>query len=221
MATPRPGKPYVWVSHLAKLLGGGQCRWSLWFRARFKYDKYEPEATNLQEWNRDHARLMRDRRQELEDAGWHVTSEDQNAFKLEGTAALVAGKPDLVATMPGHALVIDGKTGRERESDRWQVLFYLYALPKARPDLLGDPTKSFAGEVQYQRGNRRVAVQPRALTPARLNDIVTLIKMVGDPTPPTKAPSRTECRFCNIGPRDCPERWAESRAAATPTVSDF
>jgi hypothetical protein len=98
MATARGGKPYLWVTWLAKILGGDQCLWSLWFKGRFKYQKFEQNAEQLADWNRDHNRLMRDRRQELEEAGYVVAVEEQNAFKVEGTAAVVAGKPDIIAT---------------------------------------------------------------------------------------------------------------------------
>lgn len=202
MATKRFGKPYIWVTWLAKLLGGNQCVYSAWFKAHFKYDKFEEMASNLAEWNADHNRLMAARKRELERTGWAVTVEAQNSFKLEGETAVVAGKPDIVATKDGLVLVVDGKTGRERESDIWQVLFYLFALPQSRPDLHG----TLEGEVQYARGDQRMSVTPADLTPERMNDIVSLIKVVASPTAPAKVPSREECVRCNIGPKDCPQR---------------
>lgn len=216
MATLRTGKPYIWVTWLSALLGGRQCVWSAWFKAHYKYDKFEEEAGNLAEWNRDHNRMMRARRIELEEAGWAVAVEAQNEFKLEGAVAVVAGKPDIVATLPGHVLVVDGKTGRERDSDWWQVLLYLFALPKSRPDLVG----GLEGEVHYKRGDKRVTVPATALTPDRLDDIVTLIKTIGGATPPAKAPSRDECKRCNIGVGDCPQR-VQAVQQETTAVADF
>lgn len=214
-ATLRSGKPYIWVTWLSGLLGGKQCLWSAWFKAHYKYQKFEAEAANLVEWNRDHNRLMRDRRQELEEAGWTVMVEDQNAFKLEGEAAVLAGKPDIVATLPGRVLIVDGKTGRERDSDIWQVFLYLFALPFCRPDLMG----MVEGEVQYKTGDRRISVTPEELTPARRDDIVQLIKLVGASQPPSKAPSHHECFRCNIGAADCPERFSERTPTPTQTAA--
>jgi CRISPR/Cas system-associated exonuclease Cas4 (RecB family) len=216
MATARTGKPYFWVTWLTGLLGGNSCLWSAWFKSRFKYQKFELEARDLAEWSRDHNRMMRDRKVELEECGWTVTTEDQNAFKLEGQTAIVAGKPDLVATMPGHVLVIDGKTGRERDSDWWQVLFYLFALPIARPDLTGD----LRGEIHYKRGDKRVPIRHAELTAARHADIVQLLKIIASATPPSRSPSRHECQRCNIGFTDCPDRFRE-RASVTTAVSGF
>jgi len=202
MATRRTGKPYIWVTWLAKLLGGNECLWSAWFKAHFKYEKFQEMASDLVEWNREHNALMARRRRDLEADGWTVTSEDQNAFKLEGASAVVAGKPDLIATKPGFILTVDGKTGRQRDSDIWQVLFYLFAIQKARPDLVGELT----GEVHYGRNDEVITVTPDQLTDARMGDIVALIKTIAGETPPRKVPSRHECQRCDIGRRDCPQR---------------
>lgn len=213
MAVARSGKPYIWATHLAKLLGGQQCLWSAWFKARFKYAKYEEQALDLVKWNRDHTRLMQARQQQLEADGWTCYVEDANAFRLEGATAVLAGKPDLVAVKGDQVLLVDGKTGRERESDIWQVLIYLWALPKVRPELAA---KQIEGEVYYRSG-------PVTLTPDELDDerrtrLLDLIKVIGGDAPPAKRPSRAECRMCTIGPDDCPERVGE---AQTTRVGEF
>lgn len=213
MATPRHGKPYIWVTWLAKLLGGQQCVWSAWFKAHYKYDKYEEQAADLVKWNRDHTALMAAKRRALEADGWTVTVEDQNAFKLEGAVAVVAGKMDLVAVKDDRVLVVDGKTGRQRESDIWQVLLYLFALPKCRPDL----PAQLEGEVHYRKED--VSLTPEELTEERLEEIVGLIKTVGGDEAPPKRPSRAECQRCNIGRKDCPERVTQDEGAVA--CADF
>jgi CRISPR/Cas system-associated exonuclease Cas4 (RecB family) len=188
---------------LAKLLGGNECVYSAWFKAHYKYTKFEEQAADLAKWNRDHTKLMDARRQQLERDGWTVTVEDANAFKLEGSSAVVAGKADLVAVKDDRVLVVDGKTGRERESDIWQVLIYLWALPKSRPDL----PVTLEGEVHYKTGD--LTLTPAELTDERLGKIVALVKTIGGDAPPVKRPSRDECKRCNIGPADCPQRVGE------------
>jgi CRISPR/Cas system-associated exonuclease Cas4 (RecB family) len=214
MATRRTGKAAIWVTWLAKLLGGHRCIYSAWFKSHYRYDKFEEQALDLVKWNREHNALMAARVKELEADGWTVMVEDQNAFKLEGEVAVVAGKPDIVATKPGQVLVVDGKTGRERESDLWQVLFYLFAIPKSRPDLKGD----LVGEVQYAKGDVRITVTPADLDETRMEQLVGLIKTVAGSVPPPKAPSRAECKVCNIGHRDCPQRVG---AEQTTAVGEF
>lgn len=212
MATRKHGKPYIWVTWLSKLLGGNRCVWSAWFKAHFKYEKFEEQASNLVEWNRNHTRLMAQCRAQLEADGWTVSEEEENAFRMEGTAAVVAGKPDIVAVKPGRVLVVDGKTGRERDSDIWQVLLYLYAVPKSRPDLTG----TLEGEVHYPNGE--ISLTTDELTLERMSEIVALVKAIAADEPPKKVPSRAECQRCNIGRQDCPQRVMEARPIA---VGDF
>jgi CRISPR/Cas system-associated exonuclease Cas4 (RecB family) len=211
-ATPRKGKPYIHVTWLAKVLGGARCLYSPWFKAHYQHTKYEEQAADLAKWNADHTKLMNRRRAQLERDGWTVSVEDQNEFRLEGEAAIVAGKMDLVAVKGEEVLVVDGKTGRERESDIWQVLIYLYALPKARKDL----PANLEGEVHYKGGD--VSLTPSELTPERRSRMVDLIKTIASDTPPPKYPVRDECRFCSIGFGDCPERVGPPK---TTQVGDF
>jgi CRISPR/Cas system-associated exonuclease Cas4 (RecB family) len=158
-------------------------------------------------------------REELEEVGWVCAVEEENAFKLKGRTAVVAGKPDLIgsleaiAAQPARVRVVDGKTGQPRESDIWQVLIYLWALQRARPDLVGE----LEGEVRYAHGST-VTVTAADLTPAKTDAIVRMIQLIASETPPAKTPSRETCRFCNIGPRDCPER---AMAPDAVSVSDF
>lgn len=209
MAERRKGKPYIYATWLAKLLGGNQCVWSAWFKAHYKYEKFEEQALDLVEWNRNHNRLMAERRNELEADGWTCYVEEQNSFRLEGEAAVVAGKPDIVAVKGTRVLVVDGKTGRERESDVWQVLIYLYAVPKSRKDLPAE----LEGEVLYKNG--AMTLTPDALDERRMGELVSLIKVIAGDVPPKKVPTRAECQRCNIGIKDCPERVTERKQQPT------
>lgn len=202
----RDGKPYIWGTWLAKLLGGDQCLWSGWFKAHFQYAKFEQQSEQLAEWNRDHIALMRRVRAELEENGWTCAVEDENQFKVDFPAAVVAGKPDLIGTMPGQLLVVDGKTGREREADWWQVVIYMRALQLTRPRLVEGRT--LEGIVYYKRGNTRT-IPLREITDARRQDLVEMVKVIAGDTEPPRAPSRHECERCNIGYADCPKRWRE------------
>jgi hypothetical protein len=72
-------------------------------------------------------------------------------------------------------------------------------------------------ELQYKRG-ASISLTPADFTSERHAQMVSLIKVIGGSTAPQKVPSREECRFCNIGPDDCPERVRDERAVL---VSDF
>jgi CRISPR/Cas system-associated exonuclease Cas4 (RecB family) len=219
MAERRKGKPSIWVTHLAKALSGADCLWRFWFSSRYWFTKFEEEAGDLQRWNRDHTAMMQARARELEREGYRVSREE--AFTL-GNNILVKGKVDIVAvkTEPAIVLAVDGKTGRERDSDKEQVLIYLYAIQHGafdedRPDIRRIATAGILeGEVEYKRSNERVSLTTSELTPERVARMVDLIKVIGGDEPPAKKPSRDECRFCSIGPTDCPERVMKDRAPA-------
>lgn len=213
MAERRRGA-YIWTTWLAKAMSGASCPYRFWFSSNFKYAKHEEMATDLVRWNREHTALMQRRRRELEEDGWTCSVEEANAFRLEGKAGVVAGKPDLVAVKDGQCLVVDGKTGKERDSDLEQVLIYLWALPKSRPDL----PKQLEGEVLYKSGSS-ITVTSTEVTPEWTAKLVSTIQMLAAKEPPAKEPSRDTCRFCNVGQQDCPQRVTEKQV--TTMVGDF
>jgi CRISPR/Cas system-associated exonuclease Cas4 (RecB family) len=225
---PQPGRPvrraknYIWVTWLAKLLGGDQCMWSGWFKAHYQYVKFEKDAESLQEWNREHTQLMTERRLELQNEGWTVYGEEQNAFTVIGEKADVAGKPDIVAVKGVDVLLVDGKTGKQRDSDIWQVLLYLWGIPLSASDIRDVLAgKTVEGEVQYKRGDQRITVTPPQ--PDQVEHIVRLVKVISADQAPPKAPSRWECQRCNVGAQDCPERFVERarRIGSTKTAAGF
>ena len=229
MAEKRKGKPYIWVTWIAKLLGGNDCVWSAWFKAHYKYDKHETMGGALVKWNRDHKALMKARVAELVRAGYSVTEEDDNKIKLEGERAEIGGKPDAIARYnppagslaSPHTILVDGKTGRQKQADWWQVLIYLLCIVKykCRDDMVGE----VSGEIYYKVGSdgqpeeREVRLKEME---QHAPQIIEMIKRVaGDDEPPRK-PSHDECKYCDIGPADCPDRYKSPTPKKTRT-DDF
>lgn len=213
MTTPRGGLPFVWCTWLSGVLAGDrQCLWAPWFRSHFRFDKRPDSTFNLAAWSAEHNALVDIRRQELEAEGWTVTIENENAFRWHGKTAILAGKPDLIARRPGEFLVVDGKTGQQRNSDWWQVLIYLVALPP----VFG--AGHWRGEVLY-KNQHRVAIEPEELTPERREQIFARLRTCGSSDRPAKTPSVTECRFCDITASDCPEGQACLDNAPVPVLA--
>ena len=79
-------------------------------------------------------------------ANRRVFVESQNAFRVKGKVATLAGKPDLVVLDDRDATIIDVKTGREQAWHRVQVMIYQYALPLAVPEYRD---LRISGEVVY------------------------------------------------------------------------
>jgi hypothetical protein len=205
MSTTSRGKqPFIWPSLVAKYLAGETtCPYQIWFKAHFKYDKRPDErGFNLAAWTADHSALVAARWSELQADGWTVQVENQNAFKVFGTAGLLSGKADLVAFKGADILIVDAKTGAKKHSDWWQVLIYLWAYPLARRGFgMGCTVR---GEVCYRSGER-VTIEPEELNAERVADIVRALKVCGG-SRPEALPSAQECAFCDIGRGDCAVR---------------
>ena len=109
----------------------------------------------------------------------------------------------------GEALVVDCKLGKQRGSDSFQVLTYMRVLPLTHVACRGVP---LAGEVQYRDAS--LHIEPGQLTDELKGLIRGTIERVGSETPAVKAPSLSECRFCEITAADCPERVDEEQSRA-------
>ncbi|KKL92458.1 hypothetical protein LCGC14_1884450, partial [marine sediment metagenome] len=116
-----------------------------------------------------------------------------------------AGKPDLVGLNESEALIVEVKSGKQRESDAWQVLIYWFAL---KIDWLKDTGLTIKGEVAYKGGVTR---KVEALSPLKSKAIADLLKVVtGDDEPPT-TPGKWDCEYCEI--IGCTARFQAAEAA--------
>ena len=206
-----PRKPYVWVTWLTKLLAGEhRCEWALWFKANNRgYEQIIDPNFDLDAWTAEHDRQVIQRAEFLRSNGWKVSVEDSNKFTLVGEFAVLGGKADLFATKehpnlyvthPGrHAYMVeDVKTGKERESDKWQVRIYQYAYPRVIKSLHG---LKIIGVLVYSAG-RQVEVEP--MTIIEIGKFAALMQMAAADLEPPRTPSRAECASCNI--KACPDR---------------
>jgi hypothetical protein len=209
--TKRFGLPYVWPTWLTGLLSGDkQCTWALWYRAHFKYEKRRDDSFDSAAWSAGHQSLLLRRVKELSAEGWTCRVESQNDFKLKGRTALLSGKPDILAERNGEWLVVDCKTGRARNSDFFQVLLYMLAVPRSVAGI-----GRLRGEVCYP--DRSVDVAPEALTPLHEESIFAMLRVAGQDEAPEHVPSANECRFCDVA--DCRERFKEAAEEQPVAVS--
>lgn len=201
MATPRDAS-YIWVTWITGLLAGNSyCEWAAWYRAHYSgYDK-RPTDLDLATWKAQHSEMVRTRAIALKKEGYDVYIEQQNKFSLKGRAATLGGVPDLVAIRGAESLVIDCKTGQQRDSDYFQILTYMLVLPVTHPACR---RRALAGELQYRHTS--LCIEPQQLTDEVKTLIRTMIERVAGNRPLPKVPSSHECRFCDIGRNDCPER---------------
>ena len=211
MAAPRTN-PYVWVTWLTKQLAGeDSCRWKLWFRANHTYDRV-PGDFDLARWTADHTQLLSAQAAELRDQGYAVYLEGQNDFRLKGAnGATLAGKADIVAVGRTDAVVIDCKTGKERNSDKLQVLLYMLALPLTAVHCRG---RQLRGEVRYRDDG--VGVAASSVDDEFRAMVKDAMDLAAAPSAPPRTPSASECRYCDVTAADCHDRIDEP-AAVTDT----
>ena len=128
--------------------------------------------------------------------------EYQNEFRVRLQGATISGRPDLIATRGGEALVVDTKAAQPSQAHQVQVMFYIMLLQLAG-DRYRDATVS--GQVYYGEGN---AVDvPGKYVDEEFREVVQgLIGRLAAREAPRKVPSSAECRFCPIGREYCPDR---------------
>jgi hypothetical protein len=200
-ATVREGLPYIYATWLAKLWAADrECEHCAWLKAHYQFRKRDDRIDHLAKWKTDHDALMAERAQQLVADGWSVTTENANAWRVPGKTAIVAGKCDLVARRDDEILIVDGKTGTQRNSDYYQVLLYLAAWPLA---FSVDPAR-VRGELVYP--TLTIPIPNTELTLERVAALWALVRRIAHMESPGATPSATECRWCEIPVTVCPYR---------------
>ena len=175
--------PYIWATWLPRLLTGeSNCEWAIWFKARHQGWNRKPSDFNQADWLARHTALLNEHRDRWIQSGYEIRVENQNAFQLRGHSAILAGKPDLLVLNKNRILVIDFKTGQELPWHKFQVMTYMYALPKAMPEYRDF---KFAGEIVYPNQTQRVP--QGGIDQGFVRDLSTLIRRVAAPEPPSAA----------------------------------
>ena len=109
----RRDHPYIWTTWLPRLLTGeNSCEWSVWFKAHYQDWTRRPSDFDQTEWLMRHTALLNDQKAHWAGSNRNVYVEGQNAFRLRGKTATLAGRPDLVVLDDHDATIIDVKIGR-------------------------------------------------------------------------------------------------------------
>ena len=209
--------PYISATSLARLLtGDASCEWAAWFKAHHRdWDKPASDFDQAR-WMLDHTTLLNRERERREELGYTVTAENQNSFRLRGSSATLAGKPDLIVVKGGDAVVIDAKTGKTSPHHAVQVIIYQYAVPRALEQYRDI---EFRGHVSSPDSN--VGLPVSAMDGEFVEKLGALIRRLASETPARRVPSAQECRFCDITSADCPERVEKGQGPEDGVTEDF
>ena len=193
---------YIWATWLPRLLTGERsCEWAVWYKVRHQGWNRKPSDFNQADWLARHTALLNEHRDRWIQSGYEVRVEAQNAFRLRGHSATLAGKPDLLVLNNDRVLIVDVKTGQEQPWHRYQLMIYMYALPRAMPQY---KDAKLAGEIVYN--DRTDRVPQGGIDQSFVRNLSELIRRIAAPDPPRLVPSAQECRFCDITLQDCPDR---------------
>ena len=217
MATRRDA-PYVWVTWLPKLLtGDDSCEWAAWFKAHHVSNSWPKALSTFDSaaWKMEHTALLNEVRRQLEDEGYAVATERQNKVSLRGRTldVTIEGVPDIIASKDGQVLVVDAKTGQQRDSDTAQVMIYMYAVPRTLHRYKGVEVD---GRVVYSNGHV-VDVPASCVSQDFIDRMGQLVTRLASDDPARRVPSALECSFCDITKVNCPDRVDEEEYTGTST----
>ena len=205
--TVRRDQPYLYPTWLAKLMSGEiSCEWAVWYRVHYKDWARPPSDFDEARYTMEHTRLLREMRSKRDPGTERIYVERQGSFWYTHPSGIrISGTPDLVTTGPNGNCVYEAKAFSQRPYHKIQTMIYMYCLPRSeRMEFFG---RTFSGEVQYVEHAAQIASEEVAgRFEEQLNYWMTLLSS-NDPM--ERFPSEQECRFCNIGKVDCPDRMAE------------
>ncbi len=191
------------------MAGETTCEWSTWFKSNYQYDK-RPGDFDQVGWKVQHTRALRELRLERQATGEQVMIERQNSFRWErpDSSLILGGTPDLISIGDHDVRIYDVKTGARRESHQIQVMIYMYCLPREAPVYR---QRLLHGTIVYADG--RVDIPATAIDASFIGSFDYFLDILDSSTTPDKAPSASECRFCDIPKSECPERIEDPTSA--------
>ena len=217
MPTAQRDFPYIWATWLPRLLiGENSCEWAVWFKAHHQNWDRVVSDFNQADWLARHTKMLNEQRDQWTNSGYDVRVENQNAFRLRGQSATLAGKPDLIVLQNNRVLVVDVKSGKPQPWHRYQAMIYMYALPRALPEYRDT---HLAGEIIYSDHTDRVP--QGGIHEGFIRNLGSLIRRIADDKPAIRVPSAQECRFCDITAEDCPDRVDADPGTAVNNTEDF
>ncbi|NER24670.1 MAG: Dna2/Cas4 domain-containing protein [Symploca sp. SIO1C2] len=194
--------PYAWVTWLAKVMAGEkQCEYAVWKLAQYQFDKLPSDYDSS-----EHDQMVIKRASQLRAEGFTVYVENANSLKVNGRDynICIAGRPDIVAIKDGCVVVEDCKSGKHRDSHRFQVLLYMLLLRYAPETKKRCQGMEPHGRLIYREDI--VDIPAEAVDNQFIQLLRQTIETIVNTTPPSPKASTWECRYCNIPGTYCSAR---------------
>jgi hypothetical protein len=196
-AVQRP-EPFIWASWLAKVMAGRvSCEWQFWFQTHHRLLSKQPSSFDSVGWQIGHTRLLSEVRREASARDLQPQIEFGVTFKLPEVDAKISGKADCLIVDGSDVTVLDCKTGNAHQSDRVQVMIYMYGL-STYPQFARSRIR---GAVIYRDDRVEIPYLPEHFE----SDLTYFAQMLAAGEMPLRQPG-PDCSFCTIAAIDCPER---------------
>lgn len=191
-------QPFIYVTWLKNyLIGENLCRWSIWHRIYYHYEKAKSDFDNVK-YQMRHTALLNQTQKQFISEGYEVLPELE--VTVRGSVAVLKGRIDLVALKSDKNLIVEVKTGTPRQSDKIQLMLYIWALPKSNHQRFRGAR--FDGLLVYE--NHEVEISALELDEEFLKHFSQFTADIMSSEPDRKYPSPRECKWCTIA--DCDEK---------------
>lgn len=198
-------QPFIYVTWLKNyLIGDNLCRWSIWHRIHYQYEKAKSDFDSIG-YQMKHTALLNKVQKQYISNGYEVLPELD--VTVRGNVAVLKGRIDLVAVKKDSNLIIEVKTGAPRASDKIQLLLYIWALPKSSNQRFRGAR--FDGLLIYE--NHEIEISAVELDEDFLKHFSQFTADIMSSEPDRKYPSPRECKWCTIA--DCDEKMGEAEEA--------
>ena len=117
---------------------------------------------------------------------------------------------------PDHILIIDVKTGQPKPWHKFQLMLYMYTLPRAIPEYRD---ANLAAKIIHNDHTNHVP--QGGIHQGFVRNLGSLIRRIAAPEQPPTTAGAAECRFCDITLQDCPDRIESVFHPCTPATDDF
>lgn len=194
-------QPFIYVTWLKNyLIGDSLCRWSIWHRIHYQYEKAKSNFDSIG-YQIKHTALLNQIQKRYASKGYEVIPELE--VTVRGKVAVLKGRIDLIALREDSNLIIEVKTGTPRPSDKIQLMLYIWALPKSSNQRFRGAT--FDGLLVYE--NHEIEISALEIDEDFLKHFSHFTADIMSSEPDRKYPSPRECKWCSIA--DCDEKLNE------------
>ena len=199
---------YVHPTWLAKLMAGeASCEWATWYRAHYKDWTRPPSDFDEAKYTLEHTSLAREMRSQRDAKSERLFFERQSSFWFTHLSGIrMSCTPNLISLNSRQDCIYDARPGQPRAFHKLQLLIFMYTA--ARSEHMAFFDRRFAGVLQYP--DQTIEVEPEEASGAFEEQFNFWLNLLASKNPLERFPSESECRFCNIGKPDCPERMAEA-----------